>query len=82
MFPSHKAPEAKGVRHHPQPLFHRECLMQQLTQSGRSPGREPAAAIPKFRKIGLSAVAAACAWERRPLAPRREGAERKPLRSE
>jgi hypothetical protein len=56
--------------------------MQQLTQSGRSPGREPVAAIPKFRKIGLSAVAAACAWERRPLAPRREGAERKPLRSE
>jgi hypothetical protein len=74
--------EAKGARRHPQLLFHRECLMQQLTQSRRSPRREPTAAIPRFRKIGLSAVAAACAWERRPLAPRGEGAERKPLRSE
>jgi hypothetical protein len=37
-----------------------------------SPRREPAAAIPKFHKLGISAVVAACAWERKPLQEPRE----------
>jgi hypothetical protein len=62
----------------------RDDVMQQKPESRRSTSarQEPGAGIPKFRKLGLSAVVAACAWERRPLAPRRAGTERKPSRSE
>jgi hypothetical protein len=54
--------------------------MQQQIQARRSAAsrRAPAAAIPKFRELGLSAVVAACAWQRRPLAPRRDTPEHKP----
>jgi hypothetical protein len=52
--------------------------MQQSNESRRPARREPASAIPKFRKIGLSAVAAACAWERRALSPRRDSFDRRP----
>jgi hypothetical protein len=54
--------------------------MQQAIKPSRSqsPRREPSPAIPQFRKIGLSAVAAACVWERRPVTPRRDPDERKP----
>jgi hypothetical protein len=52
--------------------------MQQSNESRRPARRAPASAIPKFREIGLSAVAAACAWERRPPAPRRDGLDRRP----
>jgi hypothetical protein len=43
--------------------------MPKLNESHRSasPRREPAAAIPKFHKLGISALVAACAWERKPL---------------
>ena len=50
--------------------------MPKLNESRRSasPRREPTAAIPKFRKLGISAVVAACAWERKPLREPRERA--------
>ena len=54
--------------------------MTQLKEQHRatSSRSEPAAAIPKFRKLGLSAVVAACAWERKPLNERHEDKKRKP----
>ena len=50
--------------------------MPKLNDSRRSASlrHEPAAAIPKFRKLGISALVAACAWERKPLRELRERA--------
>jgi hypothetical protein len=50
----------------------------QQTIEPRRPSRnrqEPDAAIPKFRELRLSAVVAACAWPRKPVAPRDERAD-------
>jgi hypothetical protein len=54
----------------------REFLMPKLNEARRlaSSRREPAAAIPMFRKLGISALVAACAWERKPLQEQRERA--------
>jgi hypothetical protein len=52
-------------------------MMPKLNEPRRSASsrREPAAAIPTFRKLGISAVVAACAWEGKPLQEPRERAD-------
>jgi hypothetical protein len=82
MFPSNSFRDGEFGSPLSQPSFNRECVMQQTTESRRaaSSRREPAAAIPKFRELRLSAVVAACAWQRRPLAQRRDAPERRPTK--
>jgi hypothetical protein len=64
-----EAQRAIGERSSPYANIDGIFMMPKLNEQRRSASsrREPAAAIPTFRKLGISAVAAACAWERKPL---------------
>jgi hypothetical protein len=74
MFARHNA--SIGERSSPHANIDENFMMPKLNEPRRSASsrREPAAAIPTFRKLGISALAAACAWERKPLQEPRERA--------
>jgi hypothetical protein len=74
MFARHSAPI--GGRSSPYANTDEIFVMPKLNEPRRSASsrREPAAAIPTFRKLGISAVTAACARERKPLQEPREQA--------